>query len=524
MKAKMIWLIMFCLFAGLVAGFAPMAVDAQETSGQEPILLIKIRNIDQFQSDVEKIMPPTEASKAGPQIAMFRGMLQGTDWIDPERSIVGGMIMEAQKTVWVMVFPFRQPNPNFQKSLSAVAGPDYYVAAFPPQPELAVNPAVEQSLVAASKAPADSNVVLEMAAARLLAMADPQMAALTKKLEDSPAPKTGPANISPQQIQTMMAEMLKTLKQIDLLRLGFDLSGDIFTLQFDVDALPNTPLAGVLTDLGGNTRVMDFQVDMPIQFRSRAHDMFGILDLMKAEIDPIYQQMGISLADMEDIIKVFTGEMSGGMKVASDGFTMEGMMILQPGTNGEDFLHNTYMPWFERYNKQITEALAKAAGKPTTQLYERTADSTVAGLKVVGIRTNISSIVPPEEQKKNPFLDQPFEMRLAAVNDLLFFASNDATMESLISRGQNLASIPAKGPTVEFEIELGAFFRDIQSMIPAKDGSIPWPEDPGKLSIQSEMRDGKLITRTSINIAEMSKLMSAIQSRAASKAETPPAD
>jgi hypothetical protein len=216
--------------------------------------------------------------------------------------------------------------------------------------------------------------------------------------------------------------------------------------------------------------------------------------------------------------------MSGGMKVASDGFTMEGMMILQPGTNGEDFLHNTYMPWFERYNKQITEALAKAAGKPTTQLYERTADSTVAGLKVVGIRTNISSIVPPEEQKKNPFLDQPFEMRLAAVNDLLFFASNDATMESLISRGQNLASIPAKGPTVEFEIELGAFFRDIQSMIPAKDGSIPWPEDPGKLSIQSEMRDGKLITRTSINIAEMSKLMSAIQSRAASKAETPPAD
>jgi len=241
-------------------------------------------------------------------------------------------------------------------------------------------------------------------------------------------------------------------------------------------------------------------------------------------MDAIYQQMGSSLADIEDILKPFTGEMSGGMKVASDGFTMEGIMILQPGTDGEDFLHNTYMPWFERYNDQISEALAKAGGKLAAPLYERMADSTVAGLKVVGVRTNISSLIPPEEQKKNPFFSQPLDMRLAAVDDLLFFASNDAKMESLISRGQNLASIPAKGPTVEFEIELGAFFRDIQSMIPAKDGSIPWPEDPGKLSIQSEMRDGKLITRTSFNIAEMSKLMSAIQSRAAGKAEPPAAD
>jgi len=180
MKKRMLRLFVFCMFAGLAAGLLSLAVYAQETTGQDPVLMVKIRNIDQFISDIERLVPQTPGSKAGQQIGMLRMMLQGTDWIDPERSMVAGMVFEGQKASWVAMIPYSsEGNATFQQQFSAIDGGGYYLLPLPPQPGASVSPVIEQSLINASGEPAASNLVFEAAAGRLVDMLQPQMAALS---------------------------------------------------------------------------------------------------------------------------------------------------------------------------------------------------------------------------------------------------------------------------------------------------------------------------------------------------------
>ena len=519
MKRKMLGLIVFCIFTGLVAGFLSPAANAQEIADQNPVLLVKVSNIDQLLSDAEKLISQAPASKAGPQIGMLRGMLQGTDWIDPDRSIVAGMVLDGQKASWAVMIPFSVENAAFQQSFNAIAGSDYYILPLPPQQGSSVSPAVERSLIEASMVPAKCNIMFEAAAGKLLDMLEPQMAAMLKKIETAPAAKMESSGMTPQQIQTMFNSTTETLRQVDMLRFGLDLSEDIFTLHFDVDAFPNSALAGVLVDQGGDTRLTDYPFDMPIQYRSRAHNMAGMMELMRSSFGSFYSQLGIDFDEMVEIMGAFTGEMAGGMTIGSDGFVMEMIGALQPGIDGEDFVYNTYMPWFDRYNKQVSDLAAKETGKTGLPLYERTADSVVAGIKVTGVKTNLAAVIPPEEQENNPLADQVFEMRIAGSGDLLFISSDDSKMEELITKSRSLAKVPAQGATVLFDIDLGAFFRDIQSMLPPEKVSTPFPVDLGRVTMQADIKDGRLATRTSFDIAEMQKLVQVFAS-AASKAKT----
>ncbi len=510
MKTKMMKLLVFCMFAGLVAVFITTASEAQQEDDQRLILLIKIGNINQFLSDAEKLMPPNPASKATQQLGMLRGMLQGTDWIDPERSIVAGLVLRDTKINWVAMIPFRAANASFQKAFSAIAGDDYYMMTFPPQQEFVVSPVVEESLINTSIATTASNLVVEAAIGKLLDMVEPQMEALFKKMEASQSTQTGQSEMSPQQIQAMLGGMLKTFRQVEILRLGLDVSDDIFTLQFDIDALPNTFLAGVLIDLGGNTRLMDYQIDMPLQFRSRAYNMSGAMELQGSVYGQVYRQMGIDFDEMVEITKSFTGEMAGGMKVSSDGIAWKMISVLKPGIVGEDFVQNTFLPWFERYNLQVSDLVKKQTGKSQAPLYERTTDSVVAGLKVMGVKMNLDAMIPPDEKETNPFNNQLFEMRMAAAGDLMFIASDDAKMEDLINRTHSLVQSPAQGPFAWFDMDLGSFIQDIRSMKPSGDASAVWPDDLGNLTMRAEMQGGSLATRTSFKIDDLRKLMAAL--------------
>ncbi len=518
MKRKMLRLIVFCLFMGLVTGFLLSAANAQPGTDQDPVLMVKIRNIDQLIDDIEKLMAQTPGSKAGQQIGMLRMMLQGTDWIDPERSMVAGMVFEGQTPSGAAMIPFSTPNDAFQKNFNAIAGADYYMLPLPPQSGATVSPALEQSLINASNEPAAINLVIEMAAGKLLDMLQPQMAAISQKIEAAPPEQMKESGMTPEQIQAMLNATMEKARQVDILRFGLDLSGDIFTLHFDVDALPNTMLADILVERSGGARLGAYEFDMPMEFRSKPYDMSGMMDLLESIYGPIYSQLGIDIADMKEVTKAFTGEMAGGMSISSDGFVMEMIGTLQPGTDGADYVQNTYMPWFDRYNEQISNSLAKETGNTGLPLYERTADSTVAGLKVMGVKTNFGAVIPPDQREKNPLANQAFEIRMAGADNLIFIASDDAKMETLITKARGMAAAPFQGPTMSFDIDLGAFFKDIQSLMPPDKVTTPFPVDLGKMSMQADVKDGKLATRTSFNIAEIQKLM-AFFAAAASKAK-----
>jgi hypothetical protein len=359
-------------------------------------------------------------------------------------------------------------------------------------------------------APVFGNITLEASASRLLSMIEPQMDAALKKAMEIQPPAAAPNVMTPQDTQAILHDMLNVLKQVDVIRLGMDLSGNILTIQYDIDALPNTLLAGILTDPQKDTRLMNFPSDMPLQFRSRAPSMSETMELMKLGYGRLYRQVGINIDDLEKMNKCLTGEFAGGIKIDSTGLGIETIHVLQPGIKGEDFLEKTYLPLF-------SEMAAKLKTDFKGPIIERTPDSTVEGLKVFGIKENLSNLFPPGVNKPAIFDKLSIEMRMASSKDLLFIASDDVKMANLIKRAGSLVNIPAQGPTTIVDIKLGALIKGIQSLLPTQGPSFVLPDDLGNVTIKVEIKDGKLISRTSVNIDDIGKLADAFKSQAAKK-------
>ena len=506
MKTTLMKFLAVCLMAGFTPGYVP-ETGAQEISDQRPILLIKIPDIEKLLYEAQSLMPSTQGSNVQNQIMGIRMALFGTEWIDPERSIVAGLAMQDGKNSMVVLVPFRQPNPDFQKSYNAVAGIDYYIAAMPPQPQVSVSPAVENSLVQASLTPAAGSLVLEAAVARLLEMVEAQIAPALGKMEESQPDGTLPSEFSPQDVRAIIDAMLAIVKQADIVRFGIDISEDVFTLLMDIESLPDTILASILRDTGGETRLMDYPIETAIQYHTRAYNVSGTIDLVGSYLDTIYSQLGldINIDEMAKMTECFTGEMAGGINITSDGFAMEFIAVLQPGIDGEIFIRDSYLPWLERYGKSISELATEQADEPQIMMFERTPDSRVAGVKVMGVKTNI---VTPNSKGGNPFDNLVLEMRMAAIDDLLFIASDDAKIEEFINGTRSLVRSPASGPTGRFTLDLSALLRDIQSLLPTEQSSVALPDNIGKISSQFEMGNGTLRTRTSFNTEGLAKLIS----------------
>ncbi|MEJ2245555.1 MAG: hypothetical protein P8Y80_05640 [Acidobacteriota bacterium] len=507
MKTTLMKFLTVCLIAGFTAGYVPKT-GAQEVSDQSPILLIKIPDIEKLLSNAQSLMPSTPGSNAEEQINRIRMMLFGTAWIDPERSIVAGLVSQAGQTHPVIFIPFHTPNPDFQKTYSAIAGNDYYLTVMPPQPQFAISPAVENTLVQASSTPAAGSIVLEAAVARLVEMAEAQIAPALLKMEESQPDGTLPSEFSPQDVQAIIDAMLRIVKQADIFRFGIDISKDVLALLMDIEALPDTTLAGILRDTGGETRLMDYPIETAIQYHTRAYNVSGTMDLVGSYLGTIYSQLGldINIDEMAKMTECFTGEMAGGINLTSDGFAMEFIAVLQPGIDGEAFIRDSYLPWLERYGKSISELATGQPGEPQTMLFERTPDSSVAGLKVMGVKMNI---VTPNSKGGNPFDNLALEMRMAAINDLLFMASDDAKIGEFINGTRSLVRSPASGPTGRFTLDLSALLGDIQSLLPTEQSSVALLDNLGKISSQFEMKNGTLRTRTSFNTEGLGKLISA---------------
>jgi hypothetical protein len=456
---------------------------------------------------------------------MLRGMLQGTDWIDPDRSIVAAMVTGGPESRWIAMIPFLTANPNFQMAYGAIAGEDYYVTAFPPQPGFVLSPNFKEALLKASTASTASDLVVEAAASELLTVAAPKFAAALQNRTASQASPGGQTVMSAQDTQAMLDNLLATFKQVETLRLGLDLSDNFFTLQFDVDALPDTFLAGLLTDQGGNTRLAGYQIESPFRLRSRAYNVAGMMQLVGSGLGQVYRQMGIDFEELAEMTKSFTGEMVGGMQLTPNGAAYEMVYVFQPGVDGHDFITNVYLPWFERYNRQMAIFVAQQSGQAPSSIYERIPDSVVAGTKVVGVKTNFAAMMPPNAGPNNVLTEgqQIFETRLAAVGDLMLITSDDVIMEKLIATARGLEGAPAQGPMARFDMDLGTFMADMRHLMPPGAAPPIWPDDLGRVTMQAEMQNGNLATRTRFNIDDLSKLSAAFSTLAAQQAGVTPA-
>jgi len=301
----------------------------------------------------------------------------------------------------------------------------------------------------------------------------------------------------------MLTGMLKTLRQAETLRYSLNLSGNSLELQLNIDARAGTQLASAWVDSGSMSRLMNYSFsDMPIQYRSRAHNMMGAMDLLQSGLGPIYKKIGLDLDAMGGMVKSFTGEAAGGMNISSDGFTFKTISVLQKETDGQAFLTNTFLPWIASLNKQISNLAAQLPEAPPVPQYERSADSTVAGNKAIGVKIAASPALN----------NKAIEIRMASKGDLLFMASDDANLASLINGASSLTAASG-GPMFRFDVQLGSLIKS--SLAGLASAGLPTIDMSNignfNMRIDVNMANGKLAAQTNLNVDDLRKLAESMQ-------------
>jgi tetratricopeptide (TPR) repeat protein len=482
--------------------------------------LITIRDIDRLLNDLERFAPGAAEGDAAGRTAMIKGLLQGTDWIDPARAIAAGLTYDGAVSRWSILVPFRTPNEGFQNAYAATAGEDYYLLSFPPDPAYTVNDALLARLRQASGSAPAANLVLEAAARALLEQAEPQIAAMLGSLETSAPQASGPQTMTGPEARVMVDELLKTLRQVETLRLGLDLKEDAMTILADVEATSGTFLSGLLNDAQSPMRLGIYQPDYPLEFRTRAYNVNGLMQMLGASFGSLYRRMGFDFDELAELTKSFTGEMAGGMAFGKAGLQFETLSVLHPGIDGAGFLESVYLPWFERYNRRMAETLQARSGRQVAPLYERTPDTMVGGQRVLGVRTRFSALAPSGEPMAAPWLGeaQSYETRLAAMEDLVLMASDDARMGDLIAAAASLKPVPAQGPLASLDMDLAAYIQGLRQAMPPTRGALPATGDLGRMVVQADLNNGKASSRTTFRLNDLQQLAAVFATVAAQSA------
>lgn len=499
------------LFCSLVAAALP-AARAQEDPGQNLLLLVKIPDIEKLLGNIQNLVSGTPAQNESAQMDNIRMMLGGTDWIDTKRSITLGVVMENSKTSILALVPFLTPNDLFRNMYNAQEGPDYYLIPLPPQQGFLSNPVLEGKLAEASGKPVAGCLVVEAAAGDLLAIAEPMMEASLAKMPEIPGEDGSEAELSSKELGTIMHEMFAIMKQAETLRFGIDIDENSFDILMDIDAMPGTDLAATFIDMGGNSRLMEYPLGMPVEYHTRAYNISGTRNLMRSYLETVYGMLGTDV-EMDKVLEmssITTGETAAGIDITPTGLILKMAGVLTPGTDGEAFIRDSYIPLMESYGRNLSNMAAKESENSPTITIERTEDSLVGPTKVMGVKVLIHAASGKNRGGGN-FMN--IELRMASLGDLLFIASSDAEIQNLIDGTRDLAPVPAGSPTGRLVLDLTKLMHNLKPLLTEGQPAPGYPDDLGKVATSFDLRDGKMTTRTSLDIDLIRKLISAVASQ-----------
>lgn len=505
-SAFVVWMLAFAVVAG------PRPVQGRTASDAQPVLMLKIRDIDRILQDWEALMPAGSGDGPSAPPAMIKGMLQGTDWIDPARPVVAGMYYDGQTSSWLVFLPFQKPNQTFQGTYGAIAGEDYYLMRFPPVPEAPLPDAQRDQLLTAAARGPEASIVVEVAAHDALQQSESEIETVIQNMAVGSAGSSGDAPLTQEETQRLVGDLIATFKQVEILRFGFNLDPQDLLLLLDVQAMPDSYLAGVLTDQHADERLDGYRPDFPMQFRSRAYNVAGAMQMLGASFGQFYQKMGFDFDELAEIGKALTGEMAGGMDLDQGQMRFEMIYALHDAVDGDDYLNHVYLPWFEKYNRRMAVMMEAQTGQAVTPMYERMPDSTIAGRKVIGVRTRFPAMNPAGAQMPAAGVLQDYQTRMTAVDNLILMASSDTAITKMISQVGAFQKSPAQGPLAEFSMDMGAYLRGLKSFMPDGGQSIAIPADIGALTMHAEMQSGTLTTRTHFGVRDLQQMINLVSS------------
>ena len=515
------------IFIVLTSGI-PASAQAQESG--RPDIVVKISRLSQALDLIDKLAAADNSQPTASPSFFLRSLLFGTDWIDPNRPIViainySDMPSGAQPVMAALV-PYVRKNDDFHISYSAVSKMDHYLVPLPPKAGAVVPDQMAYQLAEASREKPTGFLSATIAASQLLTKADTQIQKMLLDLEGKMTAQKGTSgDISPEEVNNLLKNFIHIAKQLEFFSMGMDLSESELTIFSDALALKETALAKLFTR-GRESRFSRMATYSPagdIRFASASYDIQGMLDFFNTAFGEFYKAIGLDLASMEKVIAHFTGEMAGGLTLTDAGMAIEMIAVLKDAsTNDPDFLESVYLPWMMDYGRQIAAVYSQQTPKTKiTNIFSRTQESTVNGNKVHGIACEIPFAVPGRDPKT-------FSVRLRAtqMGDLLIAAPDDKTLSELMTMAKTLEKQPTAGPLMRMDIDLGAYLKSVQSMIPDPEAKMPFNmENLGSLVYTFDLDKGKLSNQYILKTDDIRSIVAAFQQAgAASAAPGGPAD
>lgn len=480
--------VLFCL-AFLLGGPGPLPAQQDQASPLD--LVVKITGIQETLDLIDDLagMEPGQSPSA-----QLKAMLQGTDWIDPARSIVIGLEFVAGQgqPKASLLMPFREANEGFQSAFNALPGPDYYLMSLPPGPGQDISEATEEALVTAATSESKGVLSMEMALSKLMSAADAQIRAGLGNLDNITPPEgTQKFGLTPQDIKQAAVKMLDTAGQVELFTIGLDLDEDRFATSFELQAGPETELADLFVEGGKTSLLASFKPTHQINFRYRSFDMAALMEFINDCFGDLYQKMGIDFSEIAAMCEGFTGEMAGGLSFGKEGIAMEVISVLKDteATAAPDFLETVYVPWMAKYSQDLAAMLEQQTGTKMESFYATTPESTVAGYKVIGMKTQLPFPQGPQMQGADETLAwTAYEMRMTTVGNLLLVADTDEGIARLIDVAKTVKEEPAEGPLMTMDMDMGGYLVFLAQMMPQNAPPLP---KLGKMVVDFDVKAGR---------------------------------
>ena len=472
-------------------------------------IIVKIGHLDKTLNLIDDLARSDTNQPALSVGSMLRGFLQGTEWIDPDRLIIIGVMLEEPKPEMAVLIPFRHPNPNFQNTFNASAGPNYYVLTLPPGQNVQSND-LETAMVSASKSKIKTTLSVEAAVSHVIQKKNEQIREMLTQLERLPLDQNkNNLPVNPQDIRSLILKMLDTAAQLETLSIGLDINKIMFTSAAEAKALDNSELAALFTRDAKTTLLDEYKPQLQINFRSQRYNMDGVLELVGSTFGPFYEKMGIDFFSLAEIGKRFTGEMAGGISFVEAGIRFEMINVLKRPEISTDFLETVYIPWLMEFNQKMMNILKSQLGEEIEPVFIRTPNSTVDGQTVVGIRTQLP-VFPGTEKGPGMGISKgllKYEVRMAAVGNLILTAPNDQRIKDLIAITKKLRKKPATGALMTIDYDITGYLGAILELIPALKGQNRTLPQMGRVNMQLDMKDGRAYTRSSILTEDINTLI-----------------
>jgi len=475
--------------------------------------VLQIAQLDKLLWHLDSIAE-TMPNQPAPSV-LANSFLQGTEWIDPDRSIVIGAFLRsemAETPDFAALIPFIQPNEGFAGTYKPVTGANYYIVRLPLQEGGIISDRIEEALVAASLKKPEGMINLDLAISRIIDKFEPQIREnfeAIDKIEESENPE-----VSLENIKAMLSGFIDTGRQVKRIRTGMDLTDTEAAVFFNALALPGSRLESLFEPCPSEKELIlaGYMTQHHIDFRSKPYDVAAVMDFMDTHFGAFYDQMGIDFENLKETMAAFTGEMAGGFSWGGETPDFELIQVLDESAKlPENYLKTVYVPWILDYGKNMADFInSQSPEVRVDSLTKAMPPSTVAGREVFGVRFEIPDT--DRDDTDNPFAQSgmaglSITLRMARMDSLILMASDDERLESLMQRAGDLEKKASAGPFMQMDVDLAAYLEAITGLLPdeEKDPSLAVPE-LGNLVYFLDVTDNEMKTRYTLQIEDIRKI------------------